>query len=258
MELSVYSHTLSKLRGECWGVTAAKNLHRILSPASGCSSPRGTRTAARAHNRRLRRYVAIKVNGIWTDTGAMQLDSGLVLPDLLPDEYGQNLRLRRRRADRGGQPRRLLGRADLLRGRPVAGRPARGHRQLGRRRQRRAQRQRRVGGHRQQRRRTSVAGRLVGPRRGVPRQQGARLHLPGRRPGRRPGERRPAAGRARHGPWRRRPLLGPGRARSSPTSRAARSGSATAPGCSTRRATCGPGTCTPAAPPADSGTLDEC
>ena len=36
MELSVYSHTLSKLRGECWGVDAAKNLHRILT-ASGSS-----------------------------------------------------------------------------------------------------------------------------------------------------------------------------------------------------------------------------
>ena len=35
MELSVYSHTLSKLRGECWGVAAAKNLHRILCRQAG-------------------------------------------------------------------------------------------------------------------------------------------------------------------------------------------------------------------------------
>ncbi len=35
MELSVYSHTLSKLRGECWGVDAAKNLHRIRDRQAG-------------------------------------------------------------------------------------------------------------------------------------------------------------------------------------------------------------------------------
>ena len=95
MELHVYSHTLSKLRGECWGVAAAKNLHRILCRQAG-PAHRAARGQLLEPQRRLQRYVAVKVNGVWTDTGAMQLDAGLVLPDLLPDEYGQNLDYSRR------------------------------------------------------------------------------------------------------------------------------------------------------------------
>lgn len=95
MELSVYSHTLSKLRGECWGVTAAKNLHRILFGQRVQLTARHADSYSSV-NRRLQRYVAVKINGIWTDTGAMQLDAGLVLPDLLPDEYGKNLDYARR------------------------------------------------------------------------------------------------------------------------------------------------------------------
>lgn len=90
MELSVYSHTLSKLRGECWGVTAAKNLHRILAGRRVMLTARHADSYSR-QNPRLQRFVAVQVNGVWTDTGAMQLDAGLALPDLLPDEYGHNL-----------------------------------------------------------------------------------------------------------------------------------------------------------------------
>jgi endonuclease YncB( thermonuclease family) len=95
MELHVYSHTLAKLRGECWGVAAAVNLHRILAG----KRVRLTAKHADSHssvNVRLQRYVAVQVNGVWTDTGDMQLDAGLVLPDLLPDEYGHNLDYARR------------------------------------------------------------------------------------------------------------------------------------------------------------------
>jgi micrococcal nuclease len=95
MELHVYSHTLSKLRGECWGVAAAVNLHRILAG----KRVRLTAKHADSHssvNVRLQRYVAVQVNGVWTDTGDMQLDAGLVLPDLLPDEFGHNLDYARR------------------------------------------------------------------------------------------------------------------------------------------------------------------
>jgi endonuclease YncB( thermonuclease family) len=95
MELRVYSHTLSKLRGECWGVTAAKNLHRILIGKRVQLTARHADSYS-SKNRRLQRYVAVQVNGVWTDTGAMQLDAGLVLPDLLPDEYGKNLDYARR------------------------------------------------------------------------------------------------------------------------------------------------------------------
>ncbi len=59
--------------------------------------------------RRPQRYVAVKVNGVWTDTGAMQLDSGLVLPDLHPDEYGNNLDYSRRAQAAAANRRRLLG-----------------------------------------------------------------------------------------------------------------------------------------------------
>jgi len=95
MELHVYSHTLSKLRGECWGVDAAKNLHRIVA------GKRVQLTALHAsshssRNVRLRRSVAVLINGVWTDTGAMQLDAGLALPDPLPDEYSHNLDYMRR------------------------------------------------------------------------------------------------------------------------------------------------------------------
>src|SRR4051795_6802479 len=95
MELHVYSHTLSKLRGECWGVDAAKNLHRIVAG----KRVRLTALHASSHssrNVRLRRSVAVLINGIWTDTGAMQLDAGLALPDPLPDEYSHNLDYMRR------------------------------------------------------------------------------------------------------------------------------------------------------------------
>ena len=95
MELHVYSHTLSKLRGECWGVDAARNLHHILNG-------RRVRLTARhadshsGRNVRLRRFVAVKVDGVWTDTGAMQISAGLALPDLLPDEFTHNLDYARR------------------------------------------------------------------------------------------------------------------------------------------------------------------
>ena len=95
MELHVYSHTLSKLRGECWGVDAAKNLHRLVAGQQVRLTAR-KESSASTHNVRPRRFVSVKVNGVWTDVGAMQLDAGLVLPDLIPDEYSHNLDYARR------------------------------------------------------------------------------------------------------------------------------------------------------------------
>ena len=95
MELHRYSQTLSKLRGECWGVDAAKNLHRLVDGKRVRLTARNASSAS-TRNVRPRRFVAVKVDGRWTDVGAMQLDAGVVLPDLIPDEFSHNLDYSRR------------------------------------------------------------------------------------------------------------------------------------------------------------------
>jgi micrococcal nuclease len=88
MELRVYSHTLTKLRGQCWGVPATKNLHAMLSGQSVMLTSRhdGSRSGSRP-----RRSVALQQVGSWVDTGGLQIDAGLALPDLVSDEYRMNL-----------------------------------------------------------------------------------------------------------------------------------------------------------------------
>lgn len=95
MELSVYSRTLSKLRGECWAVDAAKNLNRLVAGKRVRITARSARSAS-LRNVRPRRFVAVRVNGVWTDVGALQLSAGMALPDLIPDEYSHNLDYARR------------------------------------------------------------------------------------------------------------------------------------------------------------------
>lgn len=90
MELSRYSHTLSKLRGDCWGVDAARNLHSIIKGKRVRLSSRKASSHSGA-NVRPRRHIAVQMDGRWVDTGALQVSAGLVLPDLLPDEYTHNL-----------------------------------------------------------------------------------------------------------------------------------------------------------------------
>ncbi len=90
MELHVYSHKLSRLRGECWGVDAAKNLHRLIDGKRVRLTARN-QSSTSLRNVRPRRFVAVKVDGVWTDVGALQVSAGLVLPDLIPDEYSHNL-----------------------------------------------------------------------------------------------------------------------------------------------------------------------
>jgi micrococcal nuclease len=89
MELRVYSHTLSKLRGDCWGVEAARNLHALLNKKQVRLTARH-RTSVSSVNVRPLRSVAVKQAGRWVDTGAAQIDAGLALPDLRPDEYLHN------------------------------------------------------------------------------------------------------------------------------------------------------------------------
>jgi len=95
MELSRYSHTLSKLRGDCWGVAAARNLHSIINGKRVRLSSRRASSVSGA-NVRPRRHVAVMMGGQWVDTGALQVSAGLALPDLLPDEYTQNLNYMKR------------------------------------------------------------------------------------------------------------------------------------------------------------------
>ena len=95
MELSRYSQTLSKLRGDCWGVDAARNLHSLINGKQVRLSSRKSSSASGA-NVRPRRHVAVQMGGQWVDTGALQVSAGYALPDLLPDEYTQNLNYMRR------------------------------------------------------------------------------------------------------------------------------------------------------------------
>lgn len=95
MELSVYSHTLSKLRGDCWGVDAARNLHKLIDDRKVRLTSRKA-TSQSGLNVRPRRHVAVLQGGQWVDTGALQISAGLALPDLLPDEYTHNLDYMRR------------------------------------------------------------------------------------------------------------------------------------------------------------------
>ena len=95
MELSTYSHTLSKLRGDCWGVDAARHLHSLIKGKRVRLSSRKASSQSGA-NVRPRRHVAVMMGGQWVDTGALQVSAGLALPDLLPDEYTHNLNYMRR------------------------------------------------------------------------------------------------------------------------------------------------------------------
>jgi micrococcal nuclease len=88
MELSRYSHTLSKLRGECWGVDATRYLHSLVSNKQVMLT--SLHASSRAGNGRLHRSVAVRSAGKWTDTGALVISAGLALPDLIPDEYAHN------------------------------------------------------------------------------------------------------------------------------------------------------------------------
>jgi endonuclease YncB( thermonuclease family) len=95
MELSRYSHTLRKLRGDCWSVDAARHLHGLIDGRRVKLSSRKS-TSHSGKNVRPRRHVAVRSGGQWVDTGALQLSAGLALPDLLPDEFSHNLDYMRR------------------------------------------------------------------------------------------------------------------------------------------------------------------
>jgi micrococcal nuclease len=89
MELSVYSKTLSKLRGQCWGVEAAKFMHSLVYNRKVRLTSRHANSYSSVNVRPLR-SVAVQQDGHWVDTGGLEIDAGLALPDLRDDEYLHN------------------------------------------------------------------------------------------------------------------------------------------------------------------------
>jgi micrococcal nuclease len=89
MELSVYSKTLSKMRGQCWGVEAAKFMHSLVYNRKVRLTSRHADSYSSVNVRPLR-SVAVQQDGQWVDTGGLEIDAGLALPDLRDDEYLHN------------------------------------------------------------------------------------------------------------------------------------------------------------------------
>lgn len=89
MELSVYNKTLSKIRGQCWGVEAAKFMHSLVYNRKVRLTSRHANSYSSVNVRPLR-SVAVQQDGHWVDTGGLEIDAGLALPDLRDDEYLHN------------------------------------------------------------------------------------------------------------------------------------------------------------------------
>ena len=78
MELSVYSHTRSRRRGECHGVAATNRLEQLIRRSRW--RVRLAAQDARSHsNVRLRRQISIRLHGKWVDVGRMLLAEGHAL-----------------------------------------------------------------------------------------------------------------------------------------------------------------------------------
>ncbi len=86
-ELSRYSHTLSKIRGECWAVAATRYLHQLVD---GRQVRITSRREASHRGSRLHRSIAFQQDGRWQDSGRLVLAAGLALPDLTKPEYAWN------------------------------------------------------------------------------------------------------------------------------------------------------------------------
>jgi endonuclease YncB( thermonuclease family) len=87
MELSVYSQTLSKIRGECWGPEATERLSALLKGKTVRLISRYKSSNSRG---RELRHVAYRSGGAWHDVGRILLAEGLVLPDVNKVEYSKN------------------------------------------------------------------------------------------------------------------------------------------------------------------------
>lgn len=87
MELTVYSATLSKIRGECWGPEATRRLSALLT---GKTVRLTSRYATSNSLGRELRYVAFRENGVWKDAGLILMREGLVIPAAHKVEYTRN------------------------------------------------------------------------------------------------------------------------------------------------------------------------
>jgi endonuclease YncB( thermonuclease family) len=87
MELHVYSQTLSKIRGECWGPEATVRLSQLLKGKTVRLTSR--HTSSNSLGRELR-HVAFRSNGTWVDVGRIMIRDGMVIPDVNKVEYSKN------------------------------------------------------------------------------------------------------------------------------------------------------------------------
>jgi endonuclease YncB( thermonuclease family) len=86
-ELSVYSQTLSKIRGQCWGPEATERLSQLVKGKTVRLTSRYTSSNSRG---RELRHVAFRQNGTWVDVGRILIAEGLVIPDVNKVEYTKN------------------------------------------------------------------------------------------------------------------------------------------------------------------------
>ena len=78
IEQSVYSRDPSKRRGECHALEATARFEQLIARGGDV-----VRLAAQNPNstsrQRLRRAVAVRIDGVWRDTGQILVDEGHVL-----------------------------------------------------------------------------------------------------------------------------------------------------------------------------------
>ncbi len=75
-ELTRYANDPKNWEGKCHGVEAAKRLHSLVF---GKRVRLFARDARSTSGPRLRRSVAVEINGVWTDVGGILIDEGLAL-----------------------------------------------------------------------------------------------------------------------------------------------------------------------------------
>ena len=87
MELSVYSRYLDRIRGECHGVEATKRMHALVF---GKTVRLTARYESSRSGTRLRRSIAVQLDGTWRDVGQILVSEGHALWMSRADEYDHN------------------------------------------------------------------------------------------------------------------------------------------------------------------------
>lgn len=87
MELSVYSQTLSKIRGQCWGPEATVRLSELVKGKTVRLTSRYK--SSNSLGRELR-HVAVYRGGVWQDVGQVLIGEGLAIPAVSKVEYRKN------------------------------------------------------------------------------------------------------------------------------------------------------------------------